>query len=750
MQALVPMLALAGSLLVALLSGVNQVAGFFGRVSIPTALLSLVLALVVAAFFPTLLHRSWSTGSVPLRLTPRTLSLAVAAAIVLTGVVPLGVKLGLAWQARHEGSLAADLHRPGRAIALLGRAARYYTDLGLPGRAARVRVPLALAYVDAGEFDKADALIGELERGAENDASLRGRLFLVRAIAAQKRGELERAERFYLLGHDAIEAGSRDEAVLLQNEAALWLVKGASRDRVLDALHRARDIYTRLDDRSGLAQLLINEGDLYESEPDKARALYEQARRLAEASGDALLLGTATLNIGLTYRQQGDYEQAEQHYQVAEKYFRQAAHTLGLVQVEINRGALESARGRDAVARQHVISAEAMLRELTPESRRYFAREIAQLRTFQADLLVNLGESQAAETRYHEALELYGRFPDPLHEANARVNYGGLLLRLNRAQEARNAFQSAREVLRSVGGGQQSEALGVVLNNIAEAYVRAGDSTSALPAYQEALHVFQALGERYRIAQVTENIALIRIREKGDPGGREMLHQALAIYREIGNHDHEVQTLFNLYASDPTRSDKQGRAAVREILALLDAHQIDQRIQAGVLFGILVQDIGTQQELITYRERLRQLKNFYEQRHTREGIGRALLRLAGVEQRLGNPSSMRALAAEAAEYAKDIPLPARISFHSDLGFYLFDPSDPEPGLDQFWSAFDLSAAASVEHQRMILTTIGAMLAQAGPKLDRDKQRNKLRAVRDNSSDAGLRSMADTLMSRLRE
>jgi len=56
-------------------------------------------------------------------------------------------------------------------------------------------------------------------------------------------------------------------------------------------------------------------------------------------------------------------------------------------------------------------------------------------------------------------------------------------------------------------------------------------------------------------------------------------------------------------------------------LELLENYSIDQETEAGILFGIIVQDIGSQAELITYRERLMQLKIFYEQPNEPIGLG---------------------------------------------------------------------------------------------------------------------------------
>ncbi len=262
-----------------------------------------------------------------------------------------------------------------------------------------------------------------------------------------------------------------------------------------------------------------------------------------------------------------------------------------------------------------------------------------------------------------------------------------------------------------------------------------GDYTNALKYYGKAAEIFAGIGERMLYAQARENIGIIHVWQGS--GGEEDIQGALETYRELGNHDQVAKTLFNLYSVYSKAGDSSAENMVQKILSLLEEHNIDQDIEAGILLGILPQDVGNKTSLIVFRERLQQLRAFYEERNESIGLGRSLLQLARVEQKLGNFRRMRQYAKGAEAYADRIPLPLRISFHSDLGFFLFRPENPEEGMDHFWQAFDLAEGVAVDQQSNLITVIQPMIIQAADSIDREKQRRKVQRVLENTEDTDI-------------
>jgi len=727
-------------LVVSGLSGLNDVFGFFSTISLSTAILSGVLAVIVATSFPWLLKSRWPEGETP----PKTSFLIVAS--ILLGIVIFGLGVGpflFKWQAASQaqtsGAELLDLHQYGPAQARLERAARYFEDIGLFGRSIDAKLDLIQAYIGIGEMAGAEELMDQLEKSGALDDHASGRLHGIRGDLAYQRGEFEQAEREYQLARQAIVPGTRAFAAILQNQAVLWAGKGASfRDRVLDNYAQAREIYQALGDKIGLANVSINEGTLFENDPETARSLYEQARAEAADVQDPLLLGTIELNIGFTYRQEGALDQAEMSYEKARIRFEEAADLVGQAEVELNLAVLAQVRGNIELARQHLNSSEAYLRNVDRETEHIPPRRQARILTFQADIYDSFGESQEAESRYQEALAIYATHPAPLQEAGALVNYAGLLARLNRGEEARELLERAREIAEGFADEGPHQLLGVLYNNLGKIYQDIGENDAALAYYEQSKEVSLALGERLLYAQAVENMGVIYGFSGDFVRAIENFEEALAIYREFENRDREVQTLYNLYSIYTALGDPSTSEIVSELLALLKEHNIDRQVESGVLFGILIQDITETSELVSYRERLQQLRRFYEGLDEPIGLGRSYLKLANVEQSLGNLDEMVRYAREAEKYVDEIPLPLRFTVHTDLGFFLLMDS-PEDALNHFHKAFDLAENYGVSQQRSLAFVINLYTMIYAQEIDCASHLDKAQTVVSATDDAEIRA-----------
>ena len=220
----------------------------------------------------------------------RLLAGLLAAVILLAGVGPAlcrqvrGSRLG---QVRRLPAVDERDYAPARTR--LERAARYFADLGINGQAAAARVTLTQAYAGLGEGEKADALIEELRQSGDLSDPMLGTLYTIQGNLAKERGQYEQAEHAYQLARKLVAPSSFSEAALLQNQGALWADRGAPhRAQVLENYQQARQIYQSLNDQRGLAQILLNEGNLYENDPPRARSLFEQAWEWAKAAEGSL------------------------------------------------------------------------------------------------------------------------------------------------------------------------------------------------------------------------------------------------------------------------------------------------------------------------------------------------------------------------------------------------------------------------------------------------------------------------------
>ena len=596
--------------------------------------------------------------------------------------------------------------------------------------------------VDVGDFSGAVEKINQLERSGVLDQHTTGKIHVIRGNIAYHRGEFVQAEHQYQLAGMKVKSGTQAYATLLMNQAVLWSGKGLPfRDRAIANFQEAREVYQELDDKVGTAYVSVNEGALYENDPELARSHYEQARQEAGQAEDPLLMGTIELNIGMTYRRQSDsdeaLDQADAYYEKARFWFEQAANLSGQAEVELSLAVVEQVRGRMELARQHLKSSEAYLRNVDRESQQIPPRRQAQMLTFKADLHDSFGESEEAEILYKEALSIYELHPDPLREASTLVNYAGLLARLNRNGEARKLLERAREIAEGFADEEPHQLLGVLYNNLGRTYQDISENHVALSYYEQSRDIAQAIGERLQYAQAVENIGVIRGFSGDFAQAIKNFEEALPIYREIENRDREVQTLFNLY-SIYSAVGSSASETVSELLTLLQEYNVDQEVESGVLFGILVQDIKATSGLISYRERLHELRRFYEERNEPIGLGRSHQKLANVEQSLGNQDEMIKHAREAEKYVAEIALPLRITVHNDLGFFLLTDS-PEDALGHFNKAFDLAENYDITRQRSLALVINMYTSIHAQEIDCDRHLEKARTVVDTIGDAEIRT-----------
>jgi len=185
------------------------------------------------------------------------------------------------------------------------------------------------------------------------------------------------------------------------------------------------------------------------------------------------------------------------------------------------------------------------------------------------------------------------------------------------------------------------------------------------------------------------------------------------------------------------------------LIDLVAQHTINPSTEADILLSILPQDLGGGQKLIIYRERLRNLKEFFVSRGDSRRVGRALWRLADIEKQLQNFAEMRKIALQAAPYAEYIPMPMRISFHSDLGFYLLENDNPETGLDHFITAYELASVVNRMQQAMIIMVLEAILPGVRHALDEDYVRKRMQTLVSVSLDQQLKQRSERLLESIR-
>lgn len=743
------LLATTFALLLSLLAGANQLVGFFGKISLPTALLSVALAAIVAFAFPTLLRKQFPTGERVLKMPYRTFSILLAVFILLVGLVPFLGKYWAAENARTKSNNFLDANQYAPAKVLAERAGRYFADLGLENRAAASKLILIQVYARTGNREKSETLIAGLESSGRLVQSQQAKLDAIRGSIAYQRGDFEQAERFYQLAHQNVAPGSKDEAILLENEAALWVQKGGLyQERASKNLDQAMRIYQALGDQIGEAGVLINQATLTMTEPEKARQLLKQALALVQSqkSSYPYLEGSIYTDIGLTYRKQSNLDKAEENYKLALEKFDQAADPLSKTHVLVNQATVDWERGKKELAKQNLQAAESYLSNIDLTGELTNPRKVAQIRTFQGDLFDSLGESGTSESFYQQALAIYAKHPDPLLELNTQINYAALLIRLGRAEEANRLLKQALELTESFMTQKDTEQFGVLYTNLGKAAQDIGDIDAASAYYKKAEEIFVKTEDRLNQAAVIENEAVIE-------GYQGKLAEALAdfqeageIYRSIPNMDHLVQNLYNQYNISASLNDTTWKDILKEIFTILRDENIDQTVEASILLNIYPQDLSDRADLVIFRERMLDLRDFYEKRQEDGSLAQCLVKLADIEQKLGNYQGMLGYAKEAEPYLEQIPTAQqKLTALTNMAWYFLIGNETEKGLDYFYAAYDQAEAVSQPQQLQIAQSILQVLGSGVEDIDRQKYIDRSQAIIAASQDPMIKAAFEQIV-----
>jgi PAS domain S-box-containing protein len=231
----------------------------------------------------------------------------------------------------------------------------------------------------------------------------------------------------------------------------------------------------------------------------EAISLYSQAlaqQEVPPTKAYDLVDGRATC-----YRQVGDFPAAEADLEALTRLARELGDTPREIQATNQQADLQVRQGRLAEAQEAADLALSLARQaadLAAQTRR----------KLEADCLVALGEiherlGEWASSKEHsqQALDLYLELGNPAGEARARRQLGGVYSRIGRADEGQAQLERALELYCHL---EDREGEGNTLNQLGLA---ASDRAQRRACYEQALAIFEALGNRERQAIMLNNLA---------------------------------------------------------------------------------------------------------------------------------------------------------------------------------------------------------------------------------------------------
>lgn len=220
-------------------------------------------------------------------------------------------------------------------------------------------------------------------------------------------------------------------------------------------------------------------------ELDDASGEFIRARDLATQAEDLLVLARATNNLGAIANMQGDHEQALSHYRLALPTFQRLGQRRGLASSYHNLAITYRDLGELEEADEHE------LRAIEHATDGGIPRLAAMGRVGRAEVALRRGDAAFAESTARIARDEFARLGDPQNEADASRLVGAACAAQQRYPEALEAFGRALEIARARGHALNEAE---TMRDRAALYMARGQLASARDDARSAIAIFDRLG----------------------------------------------------------------------------------------------------------------------------------------------------------------------------------------------------------------------------------------------------------------
>jgi len=271
--------------------------------------------------------------------------------------------------------------------------------------------------------------------------------------------DLEKAQDAAERGLERCEDDTCETAAECKRGLALCYWRKGEYEKSLDILSEVKDIYEKLDDKSGIAYVHKNFGDIYgEMENfDESLENYLKSAEIYQNEDNYIERTTIFNNIGVLYSIQKDWKNAAKYY---------------------NR-----------------------------------SKEIARKRRLPNRLgwtLFNLGEAytylhefEKAENAFEESMDIFENQDDPMGKAGVNIKYGQMHVEKGKYEEAISLLESGIESLRKY---QVPRYLADAIHELGKAFAKLGRTEKAREQYDEALEIYTSINNESRAKTVKDDL----------------------------------------------------------------------------------------------------------------------------------------------------------------------------------------------------------------------------------------------------
>lgn len=287
---------------------------------------------------------------------------------------------------------------------------------------------------------------------------------------------------------------------------------------------RAIDACRATENRSGEARALQSMAQLHKNQGAYAQGLIvgEQARSMYQALGDGRQTARTDIVLGAIHDLMGEHRRALERYQEAVTLFRDEKSTdVGRLLYEI--GISYKNLGNYAEAERYYARALDLETELKDAYGQMFTLgNIAVLHS-------TLGEDARAAGYTRQALQLARQLRDRRAQMLALLDLGNTYWRLGDTERALVSLQEELAIARDMGA-RSEESIG--LKTLGDIHAAAGDAARARAEYVDALRIQQDISERGPQGSTLVAMADLAVRDGSAADARRFAEQAVSLARD--------------------------------------------------------------------------------------------------------------------------------------------------------------------------------------------------------------------------
>jgi len=294
-----------------------------------------------------------------------------------------------------------------------------------------------------------------------------------------------------------------------------------------------------LEDERGESAIAGNLGIVYrqKGEWDKAIELYQSALITLERLGDAHGMAQTLNNLGLAYFQKGEWNKALEYYQESLAAKERLGDAFGMAQTFNNLGLVYANKGEWDKAIEFYQNALQTMERLDD------AQGMAQALNNLGMVYGDKGEWDKAIEYYQQSLAAKERLGDAQGMAQTHDNLGLVYANKGEWDKAIEYYQqslAAKERLGDTYGMAQT------FNNLGMVYEDKGEWDKAIELYQRSLAAKERLGDAYGMAQTFNNLGAVYA-DKGEWDKATTYYQnAMTTMERVGDVYGLAQTYVNL------------------------------------------------------------------------------------------------------------------------------------------------------------------------------------------------------------